>query len=152
MPFLRTVFAFLIAVLVGTILVSLANTHIDLQALASVGAEIEMGVRMDAMMRDLLGFGPTLLMVLALGFIIAFPIASWASKALGPNWRCIGFTLAGGLAVIAVMTGITAFYGQVLASTITPVAASRELSGLLLLSVGGAIAGCVFAQLKRVGG
>ena len=150
MSFVRTVIAFLIAVLVGTFLVNLANTHVDLQALTSIGAEIPMAVRLDAMMRDLSGFGPTLLVLLTIGFLIAFPVAGFASRALGSQWRGFGFTLAGGLAVIAVVTGITAFYGQVLASTITPVAASRELTGLLTLALGGAIAGCVFARLKPV--
>ena len=38
MSVLKTIAIYVVAVLVGTFLVSLANTHIDLQALAGIGA------------------------------------------------------------------------------------------------------------------
>ncbi|WP_323760377.1 hypothetical protein [Maricaulis sp.] len=148
MTTVRTVAVFLFAVAVGTMLVSLANTHVDLQALARIGAEIPLAVRIDASWRDLQGFAPTLLVLNLIGFTIAFPVAGWVARWLGPNWRLPGFALAGGLAVTVMITSITLVYRELLGSTITPVAASRELSGLLALALGGVIAGLVFARLK----
>ncbi|WP_291841966.1 hypothetical protein [Maricaulis sp.] len=148
MNWLRTGASYLAAVVVGTVLVSLANTHVDLQALVRIGAEIPLPVRMDAITRDLVSFGPTLGALSAIGFAIAFPVAGLIAAWLGPAWRLFGFTLAGAVAIIVMISTITLYYRAVLNSLITPVAASRELSGLLTLSAGGALAGLLFAALK----
>ncbi|WP_339335437.1 hypothetical protein [uncultured Maricaulis sp.] len=148
MSVLKTIAIYVVAVLVGTFLVSLANTHIDLQALAGIGAQIPLAVRIDAIGRDLTGFGPTLLVLITIGFAIAFPVAGWISRWLGAGWRHFGFALAGAVAVIVMVSSITLFYQVALEATITPVASSRELAGLLTLSLGGLIAGLLFAALK----
>jgi hypothetical protein len=148
MAVLRTILVFLLSVATGAVLVSIANTHVVLQALARAGANIPTGVRLDAIRQDLIGFAPTLFVLILAGFAIAFPIASLLARILGRGWRRLGFTLAGGAAIAAIMLGITAFYGQVLDATITPVASSRELPGLLTLCLGGAAAGFLFATLQ----
>lgn len=148
MSIFRTALIFLLSVLAGSVLVSIANTHVVLQSLTAVGAEIPAAVRIDAITRDLLGFGPTLFAVILIGFAIAFPVAGWIARLLGTSWRRIGFTLAGGIAVACIMLAITAFYAEALHSTITPVASSRTLSGLLSLALGGAGAGFLFSLLK----
>ncbi|WP_075191346.1 hypothetical protein [Maricaulis sp. W15] len=149
MTLLRMIAIHLLAVLVGTVLVSIANTHVDLQALARIGAEIPFAVRLDASLRDLQGFAPTLLALLLVGFSIAFPAAGWIAALLGGGiWRPVGFSLAGAVAVMVMITCITLVYRELLGSTITPIAASRELGGLLTLSAGGLVAGLVFAWLK----
>ena len=148
MSILRNILIFVLSVLLGSVLVSVANTHVVLQSLAAIGAEIPPAVRIDAIRRDLLGFGPTLFVVVLIGFAIAFPVAGWIARLLGKPWRRIGFTLAGGVAVACIMLAITAFYAQALESTITPVASSRTLGGLLSLALGGAGAGFFFSLLK----
>jgi hypothetical protein len=148
LPDIRTLTVFAVALLIGTFLVSLANTHIILGGLTEVGAQIPTAVRIDAIQRDLIGFGPTLLGVLLVGFLVAFPTAGWLAGLLGQPWRRTSFTIAGGLAVIVIMLAIKAFYGQVLHSNITPIASSRTLSGLLTLAIGGAGAGFFFALFK----
>ena len=150
MAIVRTVLVFLLAVLTGTVLVSLANTHVDRQALVAAGADIPTAVRINAIQRDLAGFAPTLFVLILAGFAIAFPVAGWVSDLLGPNWRRLGFTLAGGLTIATIMLGITALYSQLLDATITPVAASRELGGLLTLCLGGAAAGFLFSLFKPI--
>ncbi|MHA6287576.1 hypothetical protein [Maricaulis sp. CAU 1757] len=144
---MRMLLAFLLAVLVGAVLVSIANTHVVLGALAAVGAEIPAGVRFDAIQRDLVGFGPTLAVLVFIAFLVAFPTAGFVARILGPGWRRLGYTLAGGTAIAVMMLGITAVYGQILGATVTPVASSRELQGLLTLALGGAAAGFLFASL-----
>jgi len=139
--------SYLAAVVTGGFLVSLANTHIDLQALARIGADIPMSVRLDAIARDLAGFGPTLAALIAIGFAIAFPTAGILAAGLGRGWRTFGFSLAGAVAVIVMISSITLYYRLALGSLITPVAASREVSGVLFLALGGALAGLLFARL-----
>jgi hypothetical protein len=148
LPDLRTLTVFVLALLIGTFLVSLANTHIILGGLTEIGAQIPTDVRIEAITRDLAGFGPTLLGVLFVGFLVAFPTAGWIARLLGQPWRRTSFTLAGGVAVIVIMLAIKGFYGQVLHSTITPIASSRTLSGLLTLAIGGAAGGFFFALFK----
>ncbi|WP_339743647.1 hypothetical protein [uncultured Maricaulis sp.] len=148
MSILRTAFIFLLSVVLGTVLVSIANTHVVLQSLSAVGADFSTAVRLDAIKRDLLGFGPTLFVLVLIGFTIAFPVAGWTARLLGKPWRRIGFTLAGGAAVACIMLAITTYYGEVLHSLITPVASSRTLTGLLSLALGGAGAGFFFSLLK----
>ena len=148
MPIFRIAFIFLLSVIVGTVLVSIANTHVVLQSIAAVGADFPTAVRIDAMKRDLIGFGPTLFAVVLIGFAIAFPVAGWIARLLGKPWRRIGFTLAGGVAIACIMLAITHFYGAALHSTITPVASSRTLPGLLSLALAGAGAGFLFSLLK----
>ncbi len=151
----RTVFSFLIAFIVawlaGTLIVSIANTHVGLAALTGIGAEIPTGVRIDAIMTDLVNFGPVLAILTLIGFAIAFPVAGFIARALGPGWRRIGYTLAGAVAVFAIINGITVYFNSMLDSTITPVASGRDWSGLLTLSLGGAAAGLLFSVLKRAG-
>ena len=148
MSILRTVLIFFLSVVLGTVLVSIANTHVVLQSLVAVGAEFPAAVRIDAMKRDLLGFGPTLFVVVLIGFTIAFPIAGWTARLLGKSWRRIGFTLAGGVAIACIMLAITAYFAAAMHATATPVASSRTLSGLLSLALAGAGAGFFFSLLK----
>lgn len=148
MSHLRTIFVFLLATIVGTLLVSLANTHIILGGLSAVGAEFSTEVRIEAILRDLAGLGPTLAVLTLIGFLIAFPVAGFISRLLGPSWRRVGFTLAGGVAIMVMMTAIKAYYGAAMHSTITPIASAREMSGLLTLAIGGAGGGFLFALLK----
>lgn len=148
MAVFRTIAVFLLTVVTATVLVSIANTHVTLQALAGIGAAIPTSVRLEAIQRDLAGFAPTLFVLIFAAFLIALPAAGLVARLIGKGWRRLGFTLAGGAAIAAIMLGITAFYGQVLDATITPVASSRELAGLLTLCLGGAAAGFLFATLK----
>ena len=145
---LRTLVVFVLSCLVGAVLVSIANTHVVLQALASVGARIPTGVRIEAIQTDLVGFGPTLLLLVLVAFLIAFPVAGLLARLLGRGWRRLGFTLAGGAAIAVTMIIINTVYSQLLGSAITPVASSRELTGLLTLALGGAAAGFLFATFK----
>lgn len=145
---IRVILSYFLALTVGAVIVSIANTHIVLEGLVGAGAQIPTHVRVDAIGRDLVGFGPTLFILLAIGFAIAFPIAGWLARLLGTGWRRIGFALAGATAVFTLINAITLYYGAVLESTITPVASGRDVTGLLVLSIGGAAAGLLFAFLK----
>lgn len=149
---LRLIAVYILSVVVGAVLVSIANTHVDLQALTTIGADIPTDVRIQTIGRDLAGFGPTLAGVLMLGFLIAFPVAAGMSRLLGPAWRRFGYSLAGAVAVAAIMYAVKLYYGVVMDSAITPIAASRTLGGLATLSLGGAAAGFLFAWMTPAPG
>lgn len=144
----RLILSYLAALITGAVIVSIANTHIVLEGLVGIGANIPTPVRIEAIQRDLVGFGPTLLALLAIGFAIAFPVAGLIARLLGEGWRRIGYALAGATAVFTLINAITIYYNAVLGSTITPVASGRDVTGLLVLSIGGAAAGLLFAVLK----
>lgn len=145
--FLRIAFAYVAAVLIAAALTSAAATQIILQNLVALGVDMPLSVRLSATGRDLLGFAPILAALLAIGFLIALPVAALVSSALG-RLRLFGFALAGAVAVIVMVKGIEIFYGIVLDATATPVAAARTLGGLLFMSLGGLVGGAVFALLK----
>ncbi len=148
MGFFRTLLAFLLAVIVGAIAVTAIAAQVNLAAIASVGAEVPLDVRIDATVTDLANFGPLIGVILLLGFGIAFPVAR-GIIGLIPSWRTFGYTLAGFVAVITVMLAIKAYYAFTLHSGITPVPASRTLLGMVLMGLGGALGGLTFAAVAK---
>jgi hypothetical protein len=146
MGFIRTGIAFLLASVVGAVLVSAIATQINLAALAGVGAEISTAVRFEATLRDLSTFGPVIGPIMLIGYAIAFWVASLVI-ARAPGLRSFGYGLAGFVTVIVVMFAIKAYYALVFQSGITPVPASRTLVGLLLMAAGGAMGGLTFSAL-----
>lgn len=147
MAIARVALGYMLAVLAGTILVSIANTHVILQGLAAVGAEISAATRFDAISRDLVGFAPTLFFLVAIGFALALPVSALVYKMLGHGWRRFGYTLGGGVAVLVIMLAIKAYFGQVLEATATPIASARDWPGLITLALGGAGGGFLYALL-----
>ncbi|MBN4046559.1 hypothetical protein JYU02_01015 [bacterium AH-315-P15] len=148
MAFIRVVFAYGLAVVVGTILVTAAATQITLQELVALGIDIPMNVRLESTMRDLAGFSPTLAPLLVIGFLAAFLAAAMVIHFV-PSWRTIGYTLAGFATIIVVMAAVKFFINMQLYSGITPVPAARTLAGLMIMAAGGALAGLTFAATTR---
>ena len=145
---LRTIIAFILAVLIGSALVTSIATQINLAALISAGAQISLPVRIEATLRDLANFFPLLAAILLIGYLIAFGVASKVIDH-APGLRTFGYVLAGFVTVIVVMLAIKGYYALELRSDITPVPASRTLLGLILMSLGGAGGGMVFALIAR---
>lgn len=148
MTFIRTIFVFLAAVVLGTVLVSITSTHIILSGLVEIGAEMPMDVRLSAALTDLTGFGPTLGIILLVGFLIAFLVATWIIRNFIPAPR-LGYTLAGFAAVVAMMYAVYWFYYFDGLGAIHPVPAARTMTGLLSLAMGGAVAGFFFANFHK---
>lgn len=144
----RTILAFVLAVLVGALLVTAIATQINLASLTAIGAEVPLSVRADATLRDIVGFGPTIGPILLIGYLIAFGVAALVIRQL-PHLRTFGYMLAGFVTIVVVMKAITFYYAIAMQSDITPVPASRELIGLMLMSLGGAGGGLTFALLAR---
>ena len=148
MALLRTMIVFLLAWVLGTVLISITSTHIILHGLIEVGATIPLDVRLDTVLRDLAGFGPTLGAITLIGFLIAFLFAAWVIRNFIPAPR-IGYTLAGFTSIIVMMFAVYWFYYFDGMGAIHPVPAARTLPGLLSLAMGGAVAGFFFANFHR---
>jgi hypothetical protein len=140
--FPRLLLAFVVAVLVATVLGSVVQTQYNLAGIASVGADVS-GVRLSTTLGDIFsGFTPTyagyvVLPSLLVGFAVAWWVSSWLASA-----PLVWFGFAGFLAILA---------GNPIVNWLSPVAllvgATRDVSCLVLMSLGGAIAGLVFVWM-----
>ncbi|MEE2527285.1 hypothetical protein V0U79_13040 [Hyphobacterium sp. HN65] len=143
----RTIFAFAMAALMGGVLTSILSTQIILRYLETAGAIFPLATRAQAIWLDLNGFAPTLIALSAIGYAIAFPVARLISRRIGAL-RTTGYMLSGYVMIIVMIFAIELFYQTVLGSTITPIAAGRDVWGLAVIGLGGAAGGWVFAVLS----
>lgn len=137
---MRRLPAFVLAVLVATLWGSIAQTQVNLAALAELGAAIPASVRRDTTLQDLVGFAPLYVAVVVPGLLVAFPIAARLGRRGG---RRAWFTLAGFAALVAAIRLV-----DVLVPPPVLIAATRTNTGLVLLACGGALAGFVYAHAR----
>jgi len=120
---------------------SVVQTHWNLQALVDVGVQIPWETWLTVIGQDLLGFAPIYGGILAVGWLIALPLA----HALARWWP------TGRTALLASAAGV----GMVLAvRTVDLVApmpvfidATRHISGLLAMAAGAVLGGWLYARL-----
>ena len=141
MSMLRLVLAYLAAVGVMAALGVLAQSLFVLLGLGEVGAAIPLPAALGMMADDLLGLGPIYAVLIAIGFLIAFPVAALAVRIV-PAPRALIFAAAG-LVCIAVMLTLMkeVFFGVQL------IAGARSLPGFWAQAIMGALAGLAFAGL-----
>lgn len=139
------VLAFVAAVVVATVWGSIVQTQFNLAGLASIGAEISAGLRLRATLSDIFsGFSPTYAAYVVIpSLLVAFAVA-WLVAARRPGSAAFWFGLAGGLALLV---------GIPIVNYLSPVAlligASRDWLCTVLMALGGAVAGVLFAYLAR---
>lgn len=142
-PWLARFGAWLVAVIVAAGWASVVQTQVNLFDLQALGAEVPFALRMQTTAQDLLGFAPLFAAVAAVAFALAFPIAGRLARS---RPRAAWFAFAGLLALVVAIR---------LVDALTPppvlIAATRGIPGLLLVCVGGALAGFVYALLRRRG-
>lgn len=137
----RLILAWLAAVIVTALIGTLIQTQLNLAALAALGVDIPLGVRVDTTLHDLIGFAPALAAIVGAGFLVAFPVASWLCRRRPSARRWLHILAAA--AAIAV-----ALIAMRLALGLTPVAAARSPHGFALLVASGALGGWVFARMR----
>jgi len=140
MSVLRRIAAFACAVLLSAVLGALIQTQYNLAALAALGVDIPAGIRLQTTAQDLLGFTPLYAAIVGIALLLAFPAAALLSRLL-PDWRRLLYTLAGALAILVALALMNT------ALSITAIAATRQLSGLLALALAGGLGGLLFAIL-----
>jgi len=141
---LRLIPAFLAAVVVAVVWGSVVQTQYNLAALTGIGVDIGPGINLQATMIDIFsGFSLTyggyiVLPALLVAFFIAWLVVRRTGAPL------LWFALAGGLAILV---------GIPLVNWLSPLAlligASRDFSSVILMAVGGAIGGILFAWLTH---
>jgi hypothetical protein len=136
------VVAFIAAVLATAILGAIASTQFVLAALAAVGTAIPFTARLSMTLQDVVGMLPLYGAVVAVGFLVAFPIAARVIRAL-PHARLPGYALAGAIAVAGAILVMVQLFG------LTPIAGARSTLGLAVQGLAGAAGGAVFARWGR---
>ncbi len=139
---IRSIFAFFVAVLVAYLIgASLATQHV-LGALTDMGMDITFAVWAEATLHDLIGMFAIYVPLIVVAFGIGIPVALLICRGR-PGWRRIGYTTGCFTAIVAIHW----LMPQVL--DVTPVAATRFFSGLMMQGLAGAVAGYVFYRLGR---
>ena len=142
MTWLRRIVAYFAAVGATAVLGCIASTHFVLRGLTELGVSIGFGEWLSTIGHDVLGMGPMLGILVAVCFLIAFPVAALIVRFL-PNLRTVGYVAAGGVAILV------ALYSMEAALATVPIAGARTPLGLAAQGVAGAAGGFVFALLSR---
>lgn len=140
----RLILGFLAAVVVTVVWGSVVQTQYNLAALSGIGVDIGPAINLRATLTDIFsGFsltygGYVVLPALLVAFFLAWQVVRRTGAPL------LWFGLAGGLAILA---------GIPLVNWLSPLAlligASRDVSSIVLMAVGGLIGGVLFAWVIR---
>jgi hypothetical protein len=145
---MRTILAFLVAVLVTFTLASVASTQLVLNELASLGAPVTLGLRASQSLADWIGLAgsgavPGLFPgIVAIGFLIAFVVASLVTR-LAPALRGLIFTVAGGAAMAVIFLALESSLGT------RGLFGARGGMGLAFQVMAGLAGGVAFAAMTR---
>ncbi len=137
---LRNIGGYLGAVATAYILASIASTQSVLANLAEMGVSIELHTRFEAIGHDLLGLLSIYLPIIAVAFLIAWPVTALIVKWL-PRLRTAGYVLGGFVAIV----GAHLILKQLV--DITGIAAARTTFGLVVQGLAGAAGGLMFVRL-----
>ena len=139
---LRTVIAFVIAVVGAAIVGSIIQTQFNLAALVALSVPVPFDVRISTIIHDITHFSPIFAAIVAV-MIVALPLAAalarWRSAA--ERWW---FVVAGFVGLLVAFTLVNS-----IAPMPTLIAATREWTGLLAMAATGALAGWLFDRLWR---
>ena len=139
---IRSIGAFLVAVLVAYLIgAALATQHV-LGSLTTMGMNIDFGIWAHATLHDLIGMAGTYAPLLAVAFLAALPVILLVCRGR-PGWRRIGYT-TGFFAAVIVMHSL-----MPMVLNVTPVASTRMFGGLIQQGLAGAVGGYVFYKLGR---
>jgi len=142
---IRSIGAFLAAVLVTYVVGAMLATQHVLGALTMMGMNIDFGIWAHATLHDLFGMFATYAPLIGVAFLAALPVVLLVCRG-HPEWRRIGY-IVGFFTAIIVMHLI-----MPLVLNVNPVAATRLFSGLLQQGLAGAAGGYVFFLLGRSAG
>ncbi|PKQ08668.1 MAG: hypothetical protein CVT73_06250 [Alphaproteobacteria bacterium HGW-Alphaproteobacteria-12] len=138
----RIVLAFILAVIVATILGSVAHTQFILGALADLGVAIPFAERLSMTVHDIVGMGPQYGVIIAIGLLIALSAAALVFRIAGTG-RTLIYGVAGAIALAVALMAMGMAYD------ITPIAGARSTAGFVAQMIAGALGGLVFARVSR---
>jgi hypothetical protein len=136
----RWVLGFVAALALTTILGTSAQAHFVLEGLGAAAGPVTLYDRLSMIWADLQGFGPRYAMLVGAASLITYGAATLLGRWL-PAWRVAFLALAGAGAVLAVVMGLEAAFGQ-------PVLKGAQgIMGLLAQGLAGAIGALAFVGL-----
>lgn len=135
--------AFLVALLVATVLGSVVQTQVNLASLSALGVAVSVGTRLAATVHDLARFAPFFALLVAPLLAAGIGVASLAARI----WPRYGSTLTIVMPALLMFALLTV----VLAVPAMPavIAAARDVTGMLLISL--AMAGGAWVWVKCTG-
>ena len=136
---LRVALAFILAVIVATVLGAVAHTQFVLARLSGLGVDISLGERLSMTLHDIVVMAPLFGAIVGAGFIVAMSAAALVFKLAGTQ-RTLIYVVAG-----AVSLGVTLMVMNAVFE-ITAIAGARSTLGFLAQMAAGAVGGLTFAK------
>lgn len=133
--------AFVGAVVTAYVLGAIASTQIVLSAVAALGVPVDAATRGTAVLHDLPGMAPVYGPLIAIAYLIAFPVAALVMRFV-PGPRTLGYILAGAAALLVVHLAMPALLGMHMFP------ATRSVAGVAWQVAAGAAGGYVFARFR----
>ena len=118
---IRLTINFIVSVIIGSLLVSILSTQIVLASVSEFGIAVDISTRLSSTYKDILGFGPTVLGITFVAYLVFFTINHLLAKLIGNkgNW----VYLLGSVAIPSVLIIMNSIFG------ITVVASTNSLAG-----------------------
>lgn len=138
---MRTLWAFVCALLAAHIIGTAASAAPHLSWLAGQGMDITMSVRMDAYLQAITGMLIPYIVLVAIALLVGFSVASFIVSRI-PSLTTLGYALAGFAAMIVLMLTLNTVF------EIAAIPSTRTVGGLLAQGAAGAIGGLVFKFMK----
>ena len=142
MQVIRTLFAYLGALVVTTGLASVFNSHQILAGHKALGAEIPMGDQIATYWGDFLNFTPSFGMVIAIAFAVAFGVAYFMKRVIKPL-AIIAYPLAGAAAMATILVTL-----EIVFDGSGVIGGAQSTVGFGLQCLAGTIGGAFFMMLR----
>ena len=139
---LKVIVAFLLAVLAADIFGVVTYSQLNLAALIELGMPVDIGVRIETTLHDLISMSQAYVILLIVALGIAFSVAALILKR-APQIRYLGFISAGFVALLVLNLGAIEATGGM-----HPLPVTRTTIGLLSQCLAGAVGGWVFAMVR----
>ena len=137
----KTLGSYVAAVLIAYIFGALFISQGNIAAVTSLGFDVSMAQRLDAMAHDITNMTDIYLPLVAISLLLGLPVA-FAIVRKNPHLRTLGYVLAGFMALLAMHVIMKAVLG------LSGIAPTRSLWGLLAQGIAGGIGGYLFCRLS----
>ncbi|SEL38663.1 hypothetical protein [Ectothiorhodospira marina] len=138
----KTALAWFAGLILATLLGSIIQTQFNLAMIQALGAPMNGSLRLQSTAHDLLNFAPTYGVLVVAAFLIALPVSGLLAR-LWPEARTLLHTLAGAIGIAVALVIMNHLL------PVTMIGASRFHTGILALSLAGALGGLLFAWTSR---
>ena len=141
---LKLIPPFVLSSVLTAILMVAVSTQNTFSGLRELGVNASASKQLSTTLSDIAGTGPLLGVIVAIGFLIALPVASFIYKKI-KRLRGVIFWLAGMACVFVILFGMEkAFFGTPLLQ------GAREPLWMVMTMLCGGIGAALFARLTRV--